>query len=317
MKKNSISKHANEPLLRLCYMTLLLLSGETNIELTYHNLADRYFIDKKTAQRIIALLENFVCEDINSNIALEGASYDAIHRSPHAEAFWLPELKLTQRESTALLGSLISTGLENSNPTLEKIKHVVSSDVDVDDILRQNYTADHTSHHAISPWMVAVCCLSKRRFTFDYRTREGDIKGYTVDPLYIMYKEERWYMNAWDIEADKQKFFLLSKMKNLAPTQSMAEEHDYIKRNSFTFDGVEKNEVTFKNGKYFYLVGHSTFEDIANKQGDIVALHDSSQPYWLAKQVAASGGNITTNSESVQEEAKKYAYDLLEKARRV
>ncbi len=315
MKQNSISKHANEPLLRLCYLTLLLLSGETTIELTSQNISERFFIDAKTARRIIALLENLVAEDTNAHLALEGASYDTIRRNPHSNAFELPSLRLTERETTAFLSSLISTGLENNDATLSKLDNLIPVDANVDEILKQNYTADHTSHHSISPWKIAICCLSKQRFTFDYRRNDGKMKSYVVDPLYVMYKEERWYMNAWDIEEDKQKLYILSKMKNLKPTNLPAEIHDYVKRNTFTFDGIEKTTVSFKNRNHFDVIGHSSFEIVDVNEDEITAFHDSSQPLWIAKQVAASGGTITTNSETVQNEASLYARKLIEKAK--
>ncbi len=317
MKKNNLSKHAGEPLVKLCYLTLLLLSGDTNIELNYHNIADRFFIDTKTARRIIALLENFVCEDINTHIALEGSSYDSIRRNPHSEIYTLPQLRLTQSEIQAFLSALISTGLENNNYILKKLEAVAPVDSDIDEILSQNYTADHTSHHAITPWMITICCLSHQRFTFDYRRKDGSLKTYIVDPLYPMYKEERWYLNAWDIEDNIQKYFLLSKMKKLAPADCSAEEHQYVKLNSFTFDGEETSVVRFENPTYFDIIGHAGFSDIKRDETSVEVSHTCSQPDWIAKQVAAGNGQIICENEIVNVGAKKFAQSLLEKARSI
>ncbi len=317
MKKNSLSKHAGEPLLKLSYLTLLLLSGDTNIELNYHNIADRFFIDTKTARRIIALLENFVCEDINAHIALEGSSYNVIRRNPHSEPYTLPQLRLTQHEIQAFLSALISTGLEHHDEILKKIEVLAPIDSDIDEILKQNYTADHTSHHAITPWVIAICCLSHKRFTFEYRRKDGTLKNYVVDPLYVMYKEERWYMNAWDVEDDKQKFFLLSKMKNLDRTGLDAEEHTYTRLNTFTFDSKDQCSVRFKKPLYFDIIGHSGFSDIKREEASVEVSHTCSQPDWIARQVAAGNGHIICENEIVNVEAKKFAQSLLEKARSV
>ena len=317
MKKNSISKHAGEPLLKLCYQTLFDLSGDDHREITYRELAEKFFIDNNTARRIIAILENFVAEDINQHIALEGASYEAIQRNPHAEPYYVPHLRLTLSETKALLSALVSTGLENNDDILNKLECVSASGANLEEILQQNYTADHTSHYTISPWKIAICCLSRQRFEFKYRKSDGSIKLYKADPLYVMYKDGRWYMNAWDIEDDHQKFFVLSKMKDLKPTGTPAEKHNYKKLNSFTFSEEDLIGVTFKNGSYFDILSHSALSEIQKDGDDIVARHDASQPTWIAKQVAASGGMITTSSKRVQNEAKNYAMLLIEKAKSV
>ncbi len=317
MKKNSLSKHAAEPLLKLCYIILLNLSGENHKEITYQDISKSLFVDRDASKRIIAILENLVVEDINQGIALEGISYESLHRNPYSEPYYVPQLRLTLRETKALLRALISTGLENNDEILGRLSSYVAKNADIDEILKQNYTADHTSYYAISPWKITICCLSKQRFSFDYRRGDGTLKSYSVDPLYVMYKEGRWYMNAWDVATDQQKFFLLSKMRNLQPLGMKAENHDYKKLNSFTFTGNEKIEVTFKNGAYFDVISHSALEQINSDTSDILALHDATQPDWIAKQVAASGGLISTNCTKVNQQAKAYAKELIDKAKGV
>ena len=315
MKKNSLSKHAGDPLLKLCYLTLQDLSGDEHREMTYRELAERFFVDTKTARRIIAILENFVSHECNETIALEGASYNEIQRNPHSNPYYMPKLRLTLSETEALLNALVSTGLENNDLILDKLSSYTAYDADIDEILKQNYTADHTSHYSISPWTIAICCLSKQRFSFNYRKHDGSIKSYVVDPLYVMYKDSRWYMNAWDIEDDKQKFFVLSKMKQLTPINIPAEAHNFKKLSSFTFNGDEKIEITFKNGAFFDIISHSALEYLRHDEKDIVVLHDATQPEWIARQIVAGGGKITTNDKQVQKEAKRYASELINKAK--
>ncbi len=315
MKKNSLSKHAAEPLLKLCYLTLLELSGDEEKEVTYQNLSDRFFINNKTARRIIALLENFVSEPLNESIVLDGYSYDALQRNPVANPFYMPRLRLTVRETKALISALISTGLEHNDDILKKFENYASINADINEILKQNYTAEHTSKHSITPWKIAICCLSKKRFTFQYRKSDGSLKDYIVDPLYVMHKDGRWYINAWDIEDDKQKFFVLSKMKNLAPLNMEAEKHDYRKLNSFTFPGEEYSKIRFKEGAYYDIISHSSLESVEIDGTDIVAIHDASAPDWSAKLVAASEGKITTSNTKVKDEARRYASSLIEKAK--
>ncbi len=317
MKKNSLSKHAAEPLLKLCYLTLYELSGEQVHEVSYRELVDKFFIDNNTARRIIAILENFVAEDINEHIALEGSSYEAVQRNPHAEPYYIPQIRLTLRETKALLSSLVSTGLEHNDDILGKLKSVSAKEADINQILSQNFTADHTSHYSISPWKIAICCLSKQRFQFKYRKSNGILKDYLADPLYVMYKDGRWYMNAWDVQDHMQKFFVLSKMKDMKPAGCPAEEHAYTKLNSFTFSGEKEIEVNFNKGAYFDIVSHSALEQIERTGDDIIALHDATHPEWIAKQIASSDGLITSSDERVKKAAKSYAEMLIEKAKGV
>ncbi len=319
MQKNSLSKHAEEPLLKLCYLTLLALSGEEAKEISYHSLSKRFFIEGKTARRIIAILENFVSEDINENIAIEGSSYNDIRRNPHADAFYLPALRLTHRETNALINALISTGLENNDAIISKLQKFAPKDTDINEIFRQNYTADHTTHHQVSPWMIVVCCLSKNRFEFLYNKNDGQVQKYTVDPLYVIYQEDRWYMSAWDTDADMQKYFVLSKMSNLKQAGQKAFDHDYTYVNSFIFEGDTHAKVTFEKIDYYNIIGHSAFKDIDynTKKKNVEVTVNTTNPEWIAKQIAAGGGLVHTDNELVNKEAVRYAHELIKKAKSV
>ncbi len=317
MKKDSLSKHSANSLLRIAYITLYNLSGDESKEISYRDIAESFFVNEKTAHRVIALLENFVSDECNETIALEGYTYNEIQRSPHAEPFYVPQLRLTLSETQALLGALASTGLENCDSIFNKLPDCFACEADVNEILNQSYPANSESLGDITPLIISTFILNKLRLEFTYRKHDGSIKSYEVDPLYVMYKDDHWYMNAWDVKDDIQKFFVLSKMIKITSLNKNSEEHDYKHLNSFTFEGDEKSEITFKGGSYYDAISHSAFELIDDTGDDIVVLHNSSHPDWIARQVAASDGKITTSNKAINEEAKRYAISLINKARSI
>ncbi len=302
-------------MLRICYHILLLLSGDSNVELTYKNIADRFFIDYFAARKAIAILDNLAAVDINQHMALEGADYNKIRRSPIAQGYYLPQLKLTQKETEAFASALISQGLETQDVILDGVANRIPNNISFNTLIEQSARLNPQERSTIMPWQIDVCALAGVRIKFKYRNNKGVSKEYIVDPLYNYYKEDRWYTSVWDIEADKQKTFVIDKIQDLQPAGKSDKHPDHIRKNDFIFEGDNVCKVTFKDGKYYEFLGHSNLKDYQKEGEDIVVSHTCINPIWIVSKIAASDGQISTNNEDINQQAREYAAQLLEKAK--
>ena len=248
-----------------------------------------------------------------------------------SEQYALDKTVLSEEEKLAIVSSVKALNALTSNgsngetaaagvKTLEKISGFTKTDTDWLEVDFEPWSSEGNEVSKIFG-TVRDGILKKKQISFDYYSGDGKIEKRVVHPWKLIYKGQAWYLHGWCTSRNSERFFKLTRMRNLLLTG---------KNVTITKDSAQKTEsdkpsypqqkppllnITAKvsSRKISYLL--DTFicsEVIPQDDGSITAAFTVPDFDWIYEILLSFGADMKILSpESVKEKVIKRAEDLL------
>ena len=159
------------------------------------------------------------------------------------------------------------------------------------------------------------CILKKRQVSFDYFRGDGNMEKRLIHPWKLVYKGQAWYLQGWCTSRKAERFFKLTRMRNVTPTAKSANitkaaADDFITNNSSPEQKPENKSIASKTtlqkqtslltikakvypARISYLL--DTFicsEVIPNKDGSITATFSVPDQDWIYDMLLGFSSNM-------------------------
>ena len=134
-----------------------------------------------------------------------------------SEKYALDKTVLSEEERLAIVSSVKALNSLSGNNVAEKISGLVTSDTDWLEVDFAPWSAEGQ----IIPELFGTlkdCILKKRQVVFDYFSGNGSVKHRTVEPWKLIYKGQAWYLQGWCTTRKAERFFKLTRMRNVVMT---------------------------------------------------------------------------------------------------
>lgn len=147
-----------------------------------------------------------------------------------SDTYTLDKTLLSEEERLAILSSVKalnnlsgnSASLTNANiKAAEKLSHLVQSD---SDWLEVNFAPWSPEGSEVRNLFVILrdSILKKRQISFDYFTGDGRSERRIVHPWKLVFRGQSWYLSGWCTTRKAERFFKLTRMRNLVMTSKNA-----------------------------------------------------------------------------------------------
>jgi len=204
---------------------------------TAEQLAERFEVTERTIRRDIQKIQDYGHPVVNER------GYRFLTKP------FLRPLALTGAEQLAILIALelAATQLdESTHRDLSSVADKIQSDLSTTDRLKSLTIKERASVQMDPETKADIesgCLLplteaidQKRIVTFIYQGRKDpEPRLREMEPLGITFKNKRWYVQAFDPEADKVKSFRFSRLQQLTLTQRVFEDRDNVKAEDADF----------------------------------------------------------------------------------
>ena len=144
--------------------------------------------------------------------------------------------------------------------------------------------------------------LKKRQISFDYFTGDGRIEKRIVHPWKLIFRGQAWYLFGWCTSRKAERFFKLTRMRNLVMTSKNAN----IERSAYPQRGVGTPEYSapliqikakITKEKISYLMDSFICSEIkAQKNGFINVTFSAPDTPWLCEILLSFGSQIKITS---------------------
>ena len=113
------------------------------------------------------------------------------------------------------MNSLSGTSANEINAkAAEKISNLVTSDTDWIEVDFAPWSPEGSEVRQIFE-NLRQSILNKRQIKFDYYSGNGKTESRTVHPWKLIYKGQAWYLQGWCTARKAERFFKLTRMRNL------------------------------------------------------------------------------------------------------
>ncbi len=246
-----------------------------------------------------------------------------------SEKYALDKRILSEDERLAIVSSVKAFNSLAGNPAstvnanikaAEKISGLVSSDTDWLEVDFSPWSAEGSEVQKLFGTL-RECILKKRQVSFDYFSSNGNIEQRLVHPWKLIYRGQAWYLQGWCTSRKEERFFKLTRMRNVSMTSRSAT----ITRLTFPENNTSHKEqknyypelITIRarvnNNKIAYLM--DTFicsQVIWNKDGSLTATFSAPDEPWLTDLLLGFGPNLKILSpKSLREKIKNLAKEIL------
>ena len=225
-----------------------------------------------------------------------------------SEKYALDKRILSEEERLAIVSSVKAFNKLSGNPAsavnanikaAEKISGLVASDTDWLEVDFSPWSAEGSEVQRLFGTL-RDCILKKRQVSFDYFSGTGKTEHRIVHPWKLIYKGQAWYLQGWCTTRQAERFFKLTRMRNVSMTGRSAT----ITKLSVSQDESSSEDskyqpplVTIKarvtNNKISYLL--DTFicsEVVPNKDGSITASFSVPDEPWLTDMLLSFGPDL-------------------------
>lgn len=246
-----------------------------------------------------------------------------------SDKYALDKRILSEEERLAIVSSLKAFNSLAGNPAsavnvnikaAEKISGLIAKDTDWLEVDFSPWSPEgHEVHYFFGT--IRECILKKRQVSFDYFSGDGHIEQRIVHPWKLIYKGQAWYLQGWCTSRKEERFFKLTRMRNVSMTSRSAT----ISRLTFPENNASHKEqenyhpelITIKarvnKNKIAYLM--DTFicsQVICNKNGSLTATFSAPDDPWLADLLLGFGPNLKIISpKSLREKIQNLASEIL------
>lgn len=181
----------------------------------------------------------------------------------------------------------------------EKISALVASDTDWLEVDFSPWSPEGSEVRKLFGTL-RECILKKRQVSFDYFDGSGKTEHRLVHPWKLIYKGQAWYLQGWCTTRQAERFFKLSRMRNVSITGrsanitrlSVPQAHSSSDNSKFK-PSMISIKARVSNNKISYLL--DTFicsEVVPNKDGSITASFSVPDEEWLPDLLLGFGPDL-------------------------
>ena len=245
-----------------------------------------------------------------------------------SEKYALDKRILSEEERIAIVSSVKAFNNLAGNPAsavnanfkaAEKISGLVATDTDWLEVDFSPWSPEGSNVRQLFATL-RECILKKRQVSFEYFRGDGKTEQRLVHPWKLVYKGQAWYLQGWCTTRKAERFFKLSRMRNISMTGRAATVTRYSVSdvNSQSENQPAKSAlITIKakvsNNKISYLL--DTFicsEVLPNKDGSITASFTVPDDPWLQDLLLGFGPDLKILSpKSLRQRIINLAQDVL------
>ena len=147
-----------------------------------------------------------------------------------SDTYTLDKTLLSEEERLAILSSVKalnnlsgnSASLTNANiKAAEKLSHLVQSDSDWLEVNFAPWSPEGSEVRNLFG-ILRDSILKKRQISFDYFTGDGRSERRIVHPWKLVFRGQSWYLLGWCTSRKAERFFKLTRIRNLAMTSKNA-----------------------------------------------------------------------------------------------
>ena len=147
-----------------------------------------------------------------------------------SESYALDKTLLSEDERLAILSSVKALNNLSGNPAslvnanmkaAEKLSHLVQSDTDWLEVDFAPWSPEGSEVRNLFG-LLRDSIVKKRQITFDYFTGDGRSEKRLVHPWKLIFRGQSWYLLGWCTSRKAERFFKLTRMRNLAMTSKNA-----------------------------------------------------------------------------------------------
>ena len=247
-----------------------------------------------------------------------------------SEQYSLDKRILSEEERLAIVSSVKAFNSLAGNPAsavnanikaAEKISGLVAADTDW---LEVDFSPWSPEGSQVSMLFATLreCILKKRQVSFDYFSSDGKTEHRIVHPWKLIYKGQAWYLQGWCSTRQAERFFKLSRMRNVSMTGRTAA----ITRFSLPADNSSSVDtkrspslITIKakvsNNKISYLLDTFICSEVKpDKDGNITAVFTVPDEPWLPDLLLGFGPDLKIISpKTLRNKIISLAEDLIKK----
>lgn len=147
-----------------------------------------------------------------------------------SDNYALDKTLLSEEERLAIVSSVKALESLSGNPAslvnanikaAEKLSHLVQSDSDWLEVDFAPWSPEGSEVRNLFGTL-RDSILKKRQITFDYFTGDGRSEKRTVHPWKLIFRGQSWYLYGWCTTRKAERFFKLTRMRNLMMTSKSA-----------------------------------------------------------------------------------------------
>ncbi len=246
-----------------------------------------------------------------------------------SEKYALDKRILSEEERLAIVSSLKAFNTLAGNPAsavnanlkaAEKISGLVETDTDWLEVDFSPWSPEGSEVHQLFGTL-RECILKKRQVAFDYFRGDGKTEHRIVHPWKLIYKGQAWYLQGWCTTRNAERFFKLTRMRNISMTSRAASITRQTIPNTSSSSSQQENYKTpliqikakVSSHKISYLL--DTFicsEVLTHKDGSITATFTAPDVDWLIEMLLSFGPDLKILSpKSVRDKILTLAKEVL------
>ena len=247
-----------------------------------------------------------------------------------SEQYALDKRILSEEERLAIVSSVKAFNSLAGNPAsavnanikaAEKISGLVATDTDWLEVDFSPWSPEGSEVRRLFGTL-RECILKKRQVAFDYFRGDGKTEHRTIHPWKLIYKGQAWYLQGWCTTRNAERFFKLTRMRNISMTGKIATITKQTVSQTKPTAAQQENYKTpliqikakVSSHKISYLL--DTFicsEVITHKDGSITATFTAPEVDWLSDMLLSFGPDLKILSpKSVRDTILTMAKSVLE-----
>ncbi len=246
-----------------------------------------------------------------------------------SESYTLDKTVLSDEEKLAIvssvkaLNSLSGTSANEINAkAAQKISNLVSSDTDWIEVDFAPWSPEGSEVRQIFE-NLRQSILNKRQIKFDYYSGNGKTESRTVHPWKLIYKGQAWYLQGWCTVRKAERFFKLTRMRNLiiigkiADITKQAASKTALQNNTHAQDmqplPTIEIKATISASKVSYLMDTFICSEVStHKDGSISAVFTVPLADWIYNLLLSFGSDMKIISpKDIQEKVISMAEDVV------
>ena len=146
-----------------------------------------------------------------------------------SEKFALDKTVLSEEDRMAIVSSVKALdSLGAGSKASEKLSHLVTSDSDWLEVDFAPWSPEGSEVRALFATL-RDSILKKRILTFDYFSSDGKMESRNVHPWKLVFRGQAWYLLGFCTTRNAERFFKLSRMRNLRQTGKKASSRQELK----------------------------------------------------------------------------------------
>ena len=229
-----------------------------------------------------------------------------------SENYKIDKTLLSEEEKLAIVSSVKALESLSGNPAslvnanlkaAEKLSHLVQNDTDWLEVDFAPWSPEGAEVRNLFS-ILRDSILKKRQISFDYFTGDGRSENRVVHPWKLVFRGQSWYLLGWCTSRKAERFFKLTRMRNLVMTSKNAS----VSRNAVTSRSAQipeysapliKIKAKITQEKISYLMDSFICTEIkAQKNGYVNVIFTAPDTPWLYEILLSFGAQIKILSPS-------------------